>query len=151
MIDNHDDSIARLKNMLGKIMGGWKWKLPAAFEQWRYFVDRLPRANLREVGDCSLRQSTGSIWRLRLCLTERRPSDFFVLSHQRLSSSHILRRVVSSLRETYTCAVLSERLQALVAELREVKMLRKKLRHLEARTIGKRRHAKPGRRARPAN
>lgn len=58
---------------------------------------------------------------------------------------------MSSMRQIYTCAVLNERLQALVAELREVEKLRSKLRHLEARTIGKRRRDKPGSRARAVN
>lgn len=49
---------------------------------------------------------------------------------------------MSSTRQSYTCAVLSERLQALVAELREVEKLRSRLRHVEARTLGRRRRAK---------
>lgn len=55
---------------------------------------------------------------------------------------------MSSTRQSYTCAVLSERLQALVTELREVEKLRSRLRHVEARTLGRRRRAKAASRAR---
>lgn len=54
---------------------------------------------------------------------------------------------MSSLRQSYGCAALSERLQALVAELRDVEKLRSKLRRAEARSIGRGRRAKPGSRA----
>ncbi|WP_439356867.1 hypothetical protein [Bradyrhizobium sp. DASA03007] len=64
--DNHDDSIIKYKNMFGENMGGLEWKLPAAFAQWRHFAGRLPRFILTEAGNCSQRQSTGSIWRLQL-------------------------------------------------------------------------------------
>lgn len=49
---------------------------------------------------------------------------------------------MSSTRQSYTYTVMSERLQALVAELREVERLRSRLRHVEARTLGRRRRAK---------
>jgi hypothetical protein len=83
---NHDDSISKLKNMFGENIGRLKWKLPAAFVQWRCFADRLPHSNLREAGNCLQRPSTGSIWRLRLQLIELRSSvlclslfvDFFL-------------------------------------------------------------------------
>jgi hypothetical protein len=55
---------------------------------------------------------------------------------------------MSRTRQIYTCAVLSERLQALVAELREVEKLRSKLRHVEARTMGRRRRTRADGRAR---
>lgn len=51
-------------------------------------------------------------------------------------------------RQTYTCAVLRERLQALVTELREVEKLRSKLRHVEARAIGRRRRIRADGKAR---
>lgn len=49
---------------------------------------------------------------------------------------------MSRTRQIYTCAVLSERLQTLVAELREVEKLRSKLRHIGARATGRRRRTK---------
>lgn len=55
---------------------------------------------------------------------------------------------MSSTRQVYTSAVLRERLQTIVAELREVEKLRSRLRSLEARTIGRRRRAKVSNRAR---
>lgn len=55
---------------------------------------------------------------------------------------------MSSTGQVYNCAVLRERLQAILAELREVEALRSRLRNVEARTIGRRRRAKVGRRAR---
>lgn len=58
---------------------------------------------------------------------------------------------MSSMRQVYTCAVLSERLHALVAELREVEKLRSKLRRVEARTLGRRRRVGLGRGARAAS
>lgn len=45
--------------------GRLEWKLSAAFTQWRHFADRPPRFVLRTAGNCSQRQSIGSIWRLR--------------------------------------------------------------------------------------
>ena len=54
-------------------------------------------------------------------------------------------------RQIYAHAVLSERRQALVAELIEVKKLRSKLRRAEERTIGRRRLTNPGSRARAVN
>lgn len=53
---------------------------------------------------------------------------------------------MSSPRQVYSCAVLSERRQGLVVELREVEKLRTKLRRVEARTIGRRRCVKAGNR-----
>ncbi|MGY3652024.1 hypothetical protein ACVWW2_007315 [Bradyrhizobium sp. LM4.3] len=43
---------------------------------------------------------------------------------------------MSSTRQIFSSAVLSERHQALLEELRQVEKLRRKLRHVEARTIG---------------
>ena len=54
---------------------------------------------------------------------------------------------MSSTRQLFSSAVLSERHQALLEELREVEKLRSKLRHVEARTIGRRRRTKPSGRA----
>jgi hypothetical protein len=65
-----------------------------------------------------------------------------------LLSNHILRQEMSRTRQFYTCAVLSERLQTLVAELREVEKLRSKLQRIGARAIGRRRRTKAGSRAR---
>ena len=50
--------------------------------------------------------------------------------------------------QTYTCAVLRARLQALVTELREVEKLRSKLRHVEARAISRRRRIRADGKAR---
>jgi len=55
---------------------------------------------------------------------------------------------MSGTRQAYTCAVLRERLQVIVAELREVEKLRSRLRNAEARTAIRRRRAKLGSRAR---
>jgi hypothetical protein len=49
---------------------------------------------------------------------------------------------MSSTRQIFSSAVLSERHQALLEELRQVEKLRRKLRHVEARTIGRRRRTK---------
>ena len=54
---------------------------------------------------------------------------------------------MSSRRQVYTCAVLRERLQAIMAELREVETLRRRLRKVEAETLGRGRRAQAGRRA----
>jgi len=63
IVYNHDDSITKLKNMLGKRKPGrLEWKLPAAFAQWPCFAVRLLYSNLREAGNCLQRQSTGNIW-----------------------------------------------------------------------------------------
>ena len=51
-------------------------------------------------------------------------------------------------RQTYTCAVLRARLQALVTELREVEKLRSKLQHVEARAISRRRRIRADGKAR---
>jgi len=45
---------------------------------------------------------------------------------------------MSSTRQIFSSAVLNERHQALLEELREVEKLRSKLRHVEARTRRKR-------------
>lgn len=50
--------------------------------------------------------------------------------------------------QTYTCAVLRARLQALVTELREVEKLRSKLCHVEARAISRRRRIRADGKAR---
>jgi hypothetical protein len=49
---------------------------------------------------------------------------------------------MSITRQIFSSAVLSERHQALLEELRQVEKLRRKLRHVEARTIGRRRRTK---------
>ena len=55
---------------------------------------------------------------------------------------------MSSTRRIFSSAVLSERHQALLEELREVEKLRSKLRHVEAKTIGRKRRIKASDRAR---
>lgn len=56
---------------------------------------------------------------------------------------------MSSAPQAYTCAILRERLQTIVAaELREVEKLRSRLRNVEAKTVGRKRRAKVGSRAR---
>lgn len=74
--------------------GRLEWKLSAVFAQWHLSAGRLPRFILREVGNCLQRQSTGSIWRLQLWVTEFRPTEYSrPWSFRRLPSpNHILRQ-----------------------------------------------------------
>lgn len=49
---------------------------------------------------------------------------------------------MSGTRQVYNCAVLRERLQTILAELREVEKLRNRVRDVQARSLVRRRRAK---------
>ena len=101
-----------------------------------------------EARNCSQRPSTASTWPLlRSQITSRNAPPFVgttkrLLNFRHLSSviiqSHIAGQVIRKRSQSYSCAVLHERAQALVAQLTEMQALRTRLREAEARTSGRR-------------
>ncbi|WP_181769591.1 hypothetical protein [Bradyrhizobium sp. UNPA324] len=146
---NRDDSIAKLKNMFGENMGG----LNGSCSPLSRYGFALPTDSCAPTGEkleaaCRGRVLGASGGCGFSSLSFGRAVVRLSLFRRLSTSSHFLRHVMLRTRQIYTCAVLSERLQALVAELREVEKLRSKLRHVEARTMGRRRRTRADGRAR---